>query len=152
MVTICPENGALESLGLRVMSGGADFHVDHQRRHLACEAGKPRLTGQRNCVGTSQQGQQTLKQGRQQCVNRLSITTTRNTTLPAGMPWRTPIDGVFNQRFLFYAFVGIIVGTTAVTLFSDSIIGSSSLKGTGLDSENQGTISLPSLGDHSFSF
>lgn len=69
------------------------------------------------------------------------------------MPWRTPIDGVFNQRFLFYAFVGIIVGTTAVTLFSDSIIGSSSLKGMGLDSENQGTISLPRLGDqHSYSF
>jgi len=55
------------------------------------------------------------------------------------MAWLTPLDKVFNQRVLFYAFVGIIVGTTAVTLFSDSRIGSNSLKGTVLDSESQGT-------------
>jgi hypothetical protein len=39
------------------------------------------------------------------------------------MAWSTPIDRVFNQKVLFYAFVGIIVGTTALTLLSDSPIG-----------------------------
>jgi hypothetical protein len=44
------------------------------------------------------------------------------------MPWRTPIDRVFNQKVLFYAFVGIIVGTTAITLFTDTRIGNPELR------------------------
>jgi len=39
------------------------------------------------------------------------------------MAWTTPIDRVFNQKVFFYTFVGIIVGTAALTLFSDSPIG-----------------------------
>ena len=39
------------------------------------------------------------------------------------MSWATAIDKLFNQKIFFYAFVGIIVGTTAVTLLSDSPIG-----------------------------
>jgi hypothetical protein len=39
------------------------------------------------------------------------------------MAWTTPIDRVFNQKVFFYTFVGIIVGTTVMTLFSDSPIG-----------------------------
>jgi hypothetical protein len=43
------------------------------------------------------------------------------------MPWTTSIDRLFNQKVLFYTFVGIIVGTTAVTLLSDSPIGKRTL-------------------------
>jgi len=60
------------------------------------------------------------------------------------MAWTTPIDRVFNQKVLFLAFVGIIVGTTAVTLLSDSKIGNSDiLKGTLLDASTQGKSSFP---------
>jgi hypothetical protein len=51
------------------------------------------------------------------------------------MAWKTPLDRVFSQKVLFYAFVGIIVGTTAVTLFSDSKIGNSAAV---LDTSTQG--------------
>jgi hypothetical protein len=44
------------------------------------------------------------------------------------MAWGTPIDRVFNQKIFFYAFVGIIVGTTALTLFSDSPIGNTDFR------------------------
>lgn len=49
-------------------------------------------------------------------------------TIEKGMAWSTPIDRVFNQKALFYAFVGIIVGTTAITLLSDSPIGKKHIK------------------------
>lgn len=39
------------------------------------------------------------------------------------MAWTTPIDRVFNQKVFFYIFVGIVVGTTVLTLLSDSPIG-----------------------------
>lgn len=44
------------------------------------------------------------------------------------MPWRTPLDRIFNQKVFFYAFVGIIVGTTAITLFTDTRIGNPELR------------------------
>jgi hypothetical protein len=44
------------------------------------------------------------------------------------MPWSTPLDRVFNQKVFFYAFVGIIVGTTAITLFTDSPIGKTDVR------------------------
>jgi hypothetical protein len=46
-----------------------------------------------------------------------------NQTIARGMAWTTPVDRVFNQKVFFYAFVGIIVGTTAIALLSDSPIG-----------------------------
>jgi hypothetical protein len=54
--------------------------------------------------------------------------TAYNYTLQREMPWRTPIDRVFNQKVLFYAFVGIIVGATAITLFADTRIGNPELR------------------------
>jgi len=39
------------------------------------------------------------------------------------MAWTTPIDRVFNEKIFFFTFVGIIVGTTVFTLFSDSPVG-----------------------------
>lgn len=59
---------------------------------------------------------------------------------------------MFSQRVLFYAFVAIIVGTTAVTLFSDSRIGSNSLKGTVFDTESQGTDASPAVSRLSHGF
>jgi hypothetical protein len=54
-----------------------------------------------------------------------STTATNYTTIVRGMPWLTPIDRVFNQKALFYTFVGIIVGTTVLTLYTDApIVGS----------------------------
>jgi hypothetical protein len=57
-----------------------------------------------------------------------------------GMSWTTPIDRVFNQKILFYAFVGIIVGTAAVTLLSDSPIGKTDVKRTLYDSKSKGSL------------
>jgi len=54
--------------------------------------------------------------------------TARNGTTPQGMAWTTPIDKLFNEKIFFYAFVGIIVGTTALTLFSDSPIGKTDVR------------------------
>ena|SRR5277367_1404829 len=44
------------------------------------------------------------------------------------MAWTTPLDRVFNQKVFFYTFVGIIVGTTAFTLFADSPIGKTDVR------------------------
>lgn len=46
-----------------------------------------------------------------------------NDSTPQGMSWITPIDKLFNQKVFFYTFVGIVVGTAALTLLSDSPIG-----------------------------
>ena len=51
-----------------------------------------------------------------------------NDTTQKGMTWSTPIDKLFNQKTFFYAFVGIIVGTTALTLLSDSPIGKTDVR------------------------
>ena len=45
-----------------------------------------------------------------------------STTIVRGMSSVTPLDKLFSQKFLFYAFVGIVIGTTAVALLSDSPI------------------------------
>jgi hypothetical protein len=44
------------------------------------------------------------------------------------MAWGTPVDRLFSQKTFFYAFVGIIVTTTALTLLSDSPIGNTNFK------------------------
>jgi hypothetical protein len=55
------------------------------------------------------------------------------------MAWSTPIDHLFNQKALFYTFVGIIVGTTVLTLLSDSPIAKSHNKKAPLfDPQNRG--------------
>ena len=54
--------------------------------------------------------------------------TASNGTTPRGMAWTTPIDKLFNEKIFFYVFVGIIVGTTALTLFSDSPIGKTDVR------------------------
>jgi hypothetical protein len=58
------------------------------------------------------------------------------------MAWTTPIDKVFNQKVLFYAFVGIIVGTAAITLCSESPIGKTDIKRSLYDSKSEGQFSL----------
>ena len=59
------------------------------------------------------------------------------------MAWTTPLDRVFNQKVFFYTFVGIIVGTTAFTLFSDSPIGKTDVrrKDVVFDPDSHGSIS-----------
>jgi hypothetical protein len=59
------------------------------------------------------------------------ITTAYNCTAAGGMPWRTPIDRVFNQKALFYIFVGIIVGATVLTLALDFPIGKTNVRREG---------------------
>lgn len=60
------------------------------------------------------------------------------------MSWATAIDKLFNQKIFFYAFVGIIVGTTAVTLLSDSPIGKNRRIATDLDPTSNGESSKKS--------
>lgn len=68
-----------------------------------------------------------------------AIITAWNGSTPQGMAWTTPIDKLFNQKAFFYTFVGIIVGTTALTLFSDSPIGKTNVrKQTVIDPNSNG--------------
>ena len=76
--------------------------------------------------------------------------TAHNCSATQGMAWTTPIDRVFNQKVFFYTFVGIIVGTTALTLFSNSPIGKTNArkKDVVFDPSSYGKITLERISRH----